>query len=82
MSDWQDMTTAPRDGTIIFVWADGYQWPEAILYEKYDDDIAAEVSEQGYWRFADGILSDHATVEFETLTHWMPLPSPPREGGR
>jgi hypothetical protein len=80
--NWQDISTAPKDGTIIFVWADDYQWPEAVFYEKYDDETAAEVGEPGYWRFAEGILADNATVEFGTLTHWMPLPSPPRDGGR
>ncbi|MGP2493324.1 DUF551 domain-containing protein [Mesorhizobium sp. PUT5] len=74
---WQPIETAPKDGTKIQVWEAGYEWPEVIYYELYNDQVAAEVGESGYWRYADDLFADVAEVEFDALTHWMPLSSAP-----
>lgn len=76
---WQTIDSAPRDGTNILVWADGYQWPEVVRYELYNDpDIEEEAGEPGFWRYSDDLFADVAQIEEGELSHWMPLPSPPR----
>lgn len=79
--EWRDISTAPKDGSKILVWADGYEWPEVIYYELYDDDTAAEAGSPGYWRYAEDILADVANVDIDLLTHWRPLLLPPHGGG-
>lgn len=84
---WQDIATAPKDGTLIHVWATCYEWPETVRWENHDPTIAEEIGEQGYWRYADDLLTE-ATDSCcpEDWTHWRPLPAPPsdqpkQEGG-
>jgi hypothetical protein len=61
---WQPIETAPRDGTMIDVWA----WPG----ERIPDVSWRE--EWGQWLHDDGngLLSC-------VPTHWMPLPAPPEQ---
>lgn len=77
--EWQPIETAPKDGTSIMVWADGYRWPEIVKYEKYDEEDAMEIGAEGYWTFSEDLLSAVANVEEDFLTHWMPIPEPPKE---
>lgn len=75
---WLSIETAPRDGTNILVWADGYSWPEVVRYVKYEDpDIEEETGEPGYWRYSDDVFADILQIEDGEFTHWMPLPAPP-----
>ena len=78
---WRSMDSAPNDGTKIQVWADGYEWPEIIYYERYDDATAAEAGSDGYWRYADNLFADVAEVEADTLNYWQPLPAAPQPKG-
>lgn len=79
MSEWQPIETAPKDGTVIHVWAEGYEWPEAVRWEKYDPDDAEEIGQEGYWTYAEPIMADVFDNCGEDLwTHWMPLPEPPK----
>lgn len=75
--EWQPIETAPKDGSKILVWADGYEWPEIVCFEKYDDETAIEAGEPGYWRYAEELIANVADVEPDMLTHWMPLPAAP-----
>lgn len=78
MSEWQDISTAPKDGTKFFLWAPGYEWPEVIYWEEYPDDEAIqEAGDDGFWRYADDLFADVADVDIDDATHWMPLPKPP-----
>jgi hypothetical protein len=75
---WQTIDSAPRDGTVIFVWADGYEWPEAVRWENYDPEDAEEIGEPSYWRYAEELLTEVTdSCGEEHWTHWMPLPAPP-----
>lgn len=57
MTDWQPIETAPRDGTVIIVYAPGLFQTAAWI--------------DGYWTNAcESWLDD--------VTHWMPLPEPPK----
>jgi hypothetical protein len=78
---WRDMASAPKDGTKIQVWADGYEWPEVIYYESYDNATAIEAGTPGYWRYADNLFADVAEVEEAELTSWMPIPAAPQPEG-
>lgn len=75
---WRDIESAPKDGTRIMVWADGFEWPEVVFYEFYDPADAEEFGENGYWRYADDLLTEVTDdCGAEDWTHWMPLPPPP-----
>jgi hypothetical protein len=74
---WQPIETAPKDGSVIFVWAEGYTWPEAAKWFEYDPEVTEQVDAFGTWIFADGVLADLAGFEEGSLSHWMPLPAPP-----
>lgn len=77
---WQPIETAPKDGTNIQVWAEGYEWPEVVRYELYDPEDAEEIGMPGYWRYSEEMLADVANVEDEAVTHWRSLPPPPAPG--
>lgn len=78
VAGWQLIETAPKDGTNILVWADGYQWPEVVRYEIYGDPtVEAEAGESGYWRFSEDLLADITHIDKDEISHWMPLPSSP-----
>jgi hypothetical protein len=65
MSKWQDIETAPKDGTEIWAYA-GEQarmkWIEGSGY--------------ALWVWADEALSEIDPDPIQP-THWMPLPEPP-----
>lgn len=71
-----DMSAAPKDGTNIQVFAGGYDWPDVIRYELYDEDVAEEIGDDGYWRYSEDLLAEVAEVEFGTLTHWASIVLP------
>jgi len=79
---WKPIESAPKDGTIIHVWAEGYEWPETVKWVDFEDDeLKAEIGADGYWTYADELLADVVdSVEPELWTNWRPLPSAPSEG--
>lgn len=88
MTEWQPIETAPKDGTEIigcFCCDYGYQ-EKPTVYGPWT--IAWDGKK---WRSSwDGSEVIDSQCDFGTdykspdcePTHWMPLPSPPREGGR
>jgi hypothetical protein len=69
---WQQIETAPKDGSAILI------WPAKSAFSRKDDEFFSYVVrwndlEQG-WIEASG-------EEYDTFlpTHWMPLPEPPKE---
>ncbi len=75
MAEWQDISTAPKDGTPIIAFS-----PDAIEPRIYilmwTEWVNAEDETD-----IDGNWTDLANdQEFDaTVTHWMPLPLPPKE---
>lgn len=67
MSDWQDIATAPRDGTRVLLWFNELD-PHTIQSEWRD-----EVGWVDVWN-NDRIELTHS---FIWPTHWMSLPEPP-----
>lgn len=92
MSQWQDISTAPKDGTYIQLWrgpVKGFGSWEPLVYGRwfeFEDDYAS-------WAWPEGTFdlftdegrhdADYAIGEGDcwdddkNFTHWMPLPSPP-----
>lgn len=77
-AQWRPIETAPRDGTFILVALtgreDGAEVVEAYWPKDADDWWLASTS-PGDW-IGDAIHE----VMHGTITHWMPLPSFPKEG--
>lgn len=67
MDSWQDISTAPRDGT------------EILVYVDYGD--GSWKIEKAYWQHIFQKLMnatyDPMMDDVDQATHWMPLPAPP-----
>ena len=64
MSDWQPISTAPKDGTTILVVFDG-----KLVVAKY-----VECSSPWKWAEWD---EEKGSFNERWVTHWMPIPAPP-----
>lgn len=76
MMQWQDIGSAPKDGTAVLVWGveedeweDAHDEPRAALYRPYP----AYFSSQGLWWLEGGAMR-----MIKGVTHWMPLPDAPQ----
>lgn len=76
MSGWQDISTAPKDGTWVLlkggdidIWWDGDTTPPAVVGQWADGDMLA----QKRWQFAWYDAGFYG--EYRNPTFWMPLPS-------
>lgn len=78
---WRPIETAPKDGTVFMVTGEGYDWPEIVRWEHYDESAKGETGAEGYWSYAEPLLNDVTDYPGDDeWTHWMPLPTPPAEG--
>lgn len=70
MSDWQDISTAPKNGTRIIVFPVRHHNLAAKCYEHH-----AVIA---YWYHGSwiGLRAQNAS---HLLTNWMPLPEPPTQ---
>ena len=76
MMEWQDIESAPRDGTPVLIcaawsWANGSDG-KMIVVGQYDVRACqwCFVTPPNYWNAMDDDI---------TLEAWMPLPPPPKE---
>ena len=72
MSEWRDISTAPKDGTAILVCRADDLEPWHDIWD-YDDDTPGAASGH-VWHGGEGWYTQGAA------THWMPLPEPPTTG--
>jgi len=80
MSEWRDISTAPRDGQWILLTGGDieYGWngseQPACVTAQFTERLNGSPTE-GHWQFAwyDGGFYG----EYENPTNWMPLPTPP-----
>ena len=73
MSEWQPIETAPKDGTQVDVWV---VFPSQS-YRVADAHWNETAGESGAWQL--GSFHEMQFTERPVVTHWMPLPAPPRE---
>ena len=68
MSEWQDISTAPKDGTVVFLtdgeWLAGTGW--------FQEDSGWVFLDPTVTGFLNGWSGENGP------TDWMPLPKPPR----
>ena len=60
--EWQPIETAPKDGSIVLIYRDGYVIDQACCWYSKEFE---------YWTPVGGYI-------FMGATHWMPLPEPPK----
>ena len=90
MSGWQEISSAPKDGTPIIGaifsigWSDSHRRGDIVrcwYQEEFDAFISSArvmVLAEGY-SFDDGQTQQIHSPVIEPVTHWMPLPEPPSD---
>ena len=79
MSEWQDIATAPKDGTFVLLHVPNGLESGAVTVGAYWKETDREKNGRfmvGHW---DGWLGMDADIGSSWCepTHWMPLPEPP-----
>lgn len=69
MSEWQPIETAPKDGTWI-----------AVISREGGMDFKPVTACfcKGLWMEVDHVLDGKVDYDVWNVTHWMPLPEPPK----
>ncbi|WP_038367787.1 hypothetical protein [Bosea sp. UNC402CLCol] len=87
VESWQDIASAPKDGTVFFGIGHDDAYPQAMRWQAYSADEIEEIGEPGYWAYCEDLIGD-VTGSASPL-HWrpmFPLPSaalaPATEGGK
>lgn len=76
MSEWRDIESAPKDGTHVDIWINGFRKTDA----KWDES-------QNRWKWFECFVGpDKRTKRYSfssraEVTHWMPIPAPPKDSG-
>lgn len=80
---WQEISTAPRDGSMFLGWVSAERHS---TIDGQGSGISADTSEVDFcwWRscqdIEEGGFYDNAMGQigdFQLITHWMPMPTPP-----
>ena len=78
MAEWQDISSAPKDDTLVLLWEPS-DYGGRILLGSFRTD---ESDEDGDPLWLQNDHDDWSTGYFSTPSspsHWMPLPPPPPE---
>jgi hypothetical protein len=79
MHEWKPIETAPKDGTAVLLY--GPDLPTPVVATLKMHELVRSYPSKGFGRSVT--FKWHDTVRgFEVYpppTHWMPLPSPPKE---
>lgn len=81
-NEWQPIETAPKDGTSVLVHS--YKWIEpTMMYYSSEEYFEEEYGDSEYmesgWYVSHGMDFDQPDEYTREPTHWMPLPTPPKE---
>jgi hypothetical protein len=77
---WQDIETAPKDGTVVMVWWPIGDYPSGNHEFASYVDFGGEIPEGTFdgKPYRNGWTNDHGGDYLPVEpTHWMPLPDPP-----
>jgi hypothetical protein len=74
MSEWQDIETAPRDGTSVDLWVSA---PPQMISTGAGRVTDCWFFSGKWWRY-DGQGDEYCRSEVANATHWMPLPEHPK----
>lgn len=72
MSEWRDISSAPKDGTDIMLWCH-FSLKPSIAICRYHESGRAGAHGRFVWLDQGG-----STIAERIPTHWMPLPEPPQ----
>ena len=86
MGEWQDISTAPKDGTVFDVWLGDTDEPFSPKRVDIDFYCTKGTRRSPGWTWAEGkfrpcVGLPHLTT-FVQPTHFMPLPPPPKDAGK
>jgi hypothetical protein len=70
---WQDISTAPKDGTRILLWCAAPMLPTVGWWEPQ----ASRSKPRPFWCSERAWLFGNSWARESQPTHWMPLPAPP-----
>lgn len=83
---WQNMESAPRDGSMFLCWVEAVRYGETDEGQQYQQD-ASDV-DFCRWRACDespngGYFDNMAgqIADLQHVTKWQPLPAPPAQRG-
>ncbi len=83
MSEWQDISTAPKDGTRIDLWVPDARYPVGgfRIAECFWREVPLRRDDAGKWEMGHGWVNEieGRVDEWFEATHWQPLPHPPKE---
>lgn len=66
---WRDISTAPRDGTLVLGWVTAVRGRHTLIRFVGGSD----------WPWATATGYDRGPYKEMQVSHWMPLPEPPEE---
>lgn len=76
--EWQPIESAPKDGTPVLICrpnASRKKVCEAVWATPWD----GAPDDQCYWMTPHGVAGRGYTILPTSVTHWMPLPPPPKD---
>lgn len=68
---WQDIATAPKDGTVFFGIGPNDAYPQAMRWQAYSADEIEEIGEPGYWSYCEDLIGD--VTGSASPQHWQPM---------
>ena len=81
--EWQPIETAPKNGAVILIYRDRKSVKANWLNVKEEDVYAARWMEdfdsEDPWQVLCSEHGDNFLPDDDYITHWMPLPDPPKE---
>lgn len=75
---WRTVMTAFHTDGKTIAGESGYNWSEGSVEMEYDEEADDFIVPEGWWEDVQ-CGDEFSKVEYK-VTHWMPLPEPPKEG--
>lgn len=75
-NEWQPIETAPKDGTMILTYRDSATVP--VILSTYWFEKDEHYDGRSGWYHSQNSVGAYLLDDWETPTHWMPLPQPPQ----